>query len=873
MPCGFGDRCMYRHYKTRRTANSAAPAVQERPDAAASSLTSYSSGPAGSSASPNIAADPAQPTPGTYVCCFWLEGKCQHAKQHRDGQKLYLHKDLPGMPCEFGDECPHLHHERTAAVDASTRTLAEQLPQGGIDTEPALDIFVCCLWLRGKCIHKKQHRLGKHLYLHEDVPGMPCGFRQECKYLHHKSRLPEAASEPKTADVDVQLQTGMLVFVQNPHALWGIACNVSASPVNVRWGRKASETGRFTVEELRVPDYSDLGVGKKLAVWSEGKEYDCTVLDISHDSHTNPVLVHYNGYSPDCDEWVGADRMRSKFVKLVQPKLPVISSGHSCEAKAAHQLQPGMVVWFAGRDSEIGGMVLEVSAEVGQAVAPVSVRWGRDPSETGRFTVEELLVPDYSDLGVGKKLAVWSEGKEYDCTVLDISHDSHTNPVLVHYNGYSPDCDEWVGADRMRSKFVKLVQPKLPVISSGHSCEAKAAHQLQPGMVVWFAGRDSEIGGMVLEVSAEVGQAAAPVSVRWGRDPSETGRFTVEELRVPDYSDLGVGKKLAVWSEGKEYDCTVLDISHDSHTNPVLVHYNGYSPDCDEWVGADRMRSKFVKLVQPKSPLLSAELGAAVEPDMKPLCQPAKTREARQNSDTRELPSLPDGACDEQASEPMPWHEPESEDDEDAVTCLELAINAVARVSYGQVLQPAQKRILEEALCPAAASSLVRNVLAMHGWLEKSFSSVPDVQKLYEHLLKTRSDLFEDATGSSCCGDDVSNAEISEGLADEAASSCAMQAENFDELLARQSSDIHELTGTLICGTFRCVAGSSEGKLKHCGEVLVERGPGPLIGCKVRIPPGKNRGHAWDCDRCYVRILVAGISVAILLAPKYAYHR
>ncbi|CAE7686922.1 2E4.130, partial [Symbiodinium sp. CCMP2456] len=72
-------------------------------------------------------------------------------------------------------------------------------------------------------------------------------------------------------------------------------------------------------------------------------------------------------------------------------------------------------------------------------------------------------------------------------------------------------------------------------------------------------------------------------------------------------------------------------------------------------------------------------------------------------------------------------------------------------------------------------------------------------------------------------------------------------------------ASLEALMGVLVYGTFRCVSGISDGQQKRCGEVLIERGPECLHRCKVHILVGKNRGQAWDFDRCHVRILYARV--------------
>eukprot|EP00929_Paragymnodinium_shiwhaense_P114693 TRINITY_DN83161_c0_g1_i1.p1 TRINITY_DN83161_c0_g1~~TRINITY_DN83161_c0_g1_i1.p1 ORF type:complete len:309 (+),score=85.31 TRINITY_DN83161_c0_g1_i1:50-976(+) len=64
-------------------------------------------------------------------------------------------------------------------------------------------------------------------------------------------------------------------------------------------------------------DYSGLEVGTKLRASVDGTFYAAEVVAVSTAAKRAkaPVKVHFSGYTDDYDEWVGADRLRSKALK------------------------------------------------------------------------------------------------------------------------------------------------------------------------------------------------------------------------------------------------------------------------------------------------------------------------------------------------------------------------------------------------------------------------------------------------------------------------------------------------------------------------------------------------------------------------------
>ena len=735
--------------------------------------------------------------------------------------------------------------------------------------------FVCCMWLAGKCWKKGEHSLGKRLYLHEDVPGMACAFGNSCRYLHYKSRAttPSRDSEGGSSSVQVLngqsssdtghecphplvLQVGMTVFVKGPKFECGEVKEIShdlhraAAPIKVCYGVLSQNTAWFTVDSLQVPDYSSLSRGMRVNVLCEDVSFLCEIMQISDEvsrAHA-PVQVSYNGYASTDDEWVGADRLRSKFLRFVEPHFP------------SQLLEPRL-------SSESRGST-DDSVAASRENTFVCCMW-----LAGKCWKK-------GEHSLGKRLYLHEDVPGIPCGFGD-------RCTYLHYQTRAVRNGDAKGG----SSSVQVLNGQSSS-DTGHECPHPLV--LQVGMMVSFSAGTKYECAKVIEISHECCRAAAPIKVCYGVLSQKTAWFAVDRLQVPDYySSLSPGMRVNVVCHDISYVCKIMEISREVSraSAPVRVSYQGHTSADDEWVGADRLRAKALKYVQPQFPAkLQVQAQPAVQSRGSEQCDFTLSRKNVLSSDTSmDACKLPSNAYpahlghtqtthqvyssaekavapNPEPRGPLPWHAAEVETDEDAII-LDRAIDAVSKALKQEGLHDPWQRLLEQALCPIAASSLVGCVLAHYGWTGDRFSPAPELQKLYNHLAKTRSDLFED--GYSCEGVDNDSdtellAEASEvflEVENDAASSCAMQADSLDEMMDRQQNTINKLTGTLICGTFRCVAASSEGKLKHCGEVIVERGPAPLLGCKVRIPAGKSRGNAWDCDCCYVRILVAAVSV------------
>ena len=90
--------------------------------------------------------------------------------------------------------------------------------------------------------------------------------------------------------------------------------------------RALPSTSWYLLDKLQVPDFSKIEPGLQVSVktGATGTSFACIVVQVSKAKARAqaPVNVHYKGYSTDDDEWVGADRLQSRQLRFLQPKLP-----------------------------------------------------------------------------------------------------------------------------------------------------------------------------------------------------------------------------------------------------------------------------------------------------------------------------------------------------------------------------------------------------------------------------------------------------------------------------------------------------------------------------------------------------------------------
>ena len=422
------------------------------------------------------------------------------------------------------------------------------------------------------------------------------------------SMIARAARKQKSSmEGSTELEEGMVVCVtgNGPEMRGGEIlefCRVQG--VRVRYTTRGPagqcHTEWLRLDRLKVPDYSGIKPGAQLTVREadSGKQFVCKVLQVSEekDRAWAPVLVHYTGRSAR-DEWVGADRFQSKLLKLHAPTLP------NEKAKRGHpenQEQRGLAV-------PLGGQSLEQDASM-------IARAAKPPSRSSQATRGSDGF-DIDDKGL-KPLPLTDglvDGPEHESQHFLVSDSAESKVV----------CCRWLAGKCWRQGHhflgTKLhLHEAIPGLKCGFGTSCACKHmrkgttsiarggELKEGMVVCVTGNGPEMRcGEVLEFSRVQG-----VKVRYTtRGPAgqcHTEWLRLDRLKVPDYSGIKPGAQLTVREadSGKQFVCKVLQVSEekDRAWAPVLVHYNGRAATDDEWVGADRFRSKLLKLHEPRLP-------------------------------------------------------------------------------------------------------------------------------------------------------------------------------------------------------------------------------------------------------------------------------
>ena len=598
---------------------------------------------------------------------------------------------------------------------------------------------ICCMWLVGRCPHESWHSSDKTIYLHEDVPGLQCGFGTSCRYKHYECRT----AAPCSSLMDnVELQLGMTLCV-NSGGCWmcGEVLEVSAASdmqsVRMCYGAGDPEDWRqvdwFSLSSLSVPDFSGIEEGMQGSVidTSSKRHFNCTVVKVSQDkdkAHA-PVHVHYDGYSSNYDEWVGADRFLSKCLRFRQPKLPA----GGIKAQLSKRPEPSQSA------SASFSPCWDTSAFSNDA-EQAETTWSPDASE---------VRPDYTFV-----CCMWLAGK---CR-QEGQHFGGKN-LYLHEDVPGLQCGF------LTSCHYKHYESRAPNSSTTEYVE------LELGMVVRVSSRGHWMCGEIANISSFSERDLAPVKVRFREGEPHALRqvdwLSLSSLSVPDFSGIEEGMQGSVidTSSKRHFNCTVVKVSQDkdkAHA-PVHVHYDGYSSNYDEWVGADRFLSKCLRFRQPKLPAggIKAQLSKRPEPlqssdctaassSIQPksctisvtsgLAQPARGHELSAAVDSDRAPhpvngrslasmdllqldladEFPDDSlgtsCLPESKDlclcPLPWHELSTDADAHA---FDLALFATEEASQRSERKEEWRRGLEEALA-AEDNEALQCVLEQHGW-------------------------------------------------------------------------------------------------------------------------------------------------------------
>lgn len=294
-----------------------------------------------------------------------------------------------------------------------------------------------------------------------------------------------------------------------------------------------------------IPVGNDVFIQSPSGTWR-----GCLVL--RHDSFSRKLLVHYNSFSSEHDEWI-PNGSRRIFPYPVDSMVLVESpAGRLCTCKVL-------------RLSSHGGMLVHYLGSVTED------EWIDYGSPRIGPNLEEVY-PTGSRISILSPKLAWR-----NCTVR--SHDLSRRCLLVHYHGFDKVCDEWIGYGSVRIspnvEDAPLVGTTVTVRSSAglwHRCTVVQHHDKQHQFLVHyddFPYKEDE----------------------WIECGSDRLAPTLEELRP-------VGCKVSVRSPSDHWrTCEVL--RHDAPRSRLFIKYDGFSSRFNEWVEYESKRLEPRKLPYP----------------------------------------------------------------------------------------------------------------------------------------------------------------------------------------------------------------------------------------------------------------------------------
>ena len=710
--------------------------------------------------------------------------------------------------------------------------------------------------------------MGERQFLHEDVPGMMCGFGLNCRDAHF-ARLGMSSDTSRSGiwqDAACPAESDKCIATSSDRG-----SSLSQPESTLQWRPKAA--GEPHAEDPTTPEREDCFVHRTQRPDPQQKIEFAQDPSLEDADLAGATICCY-WLEKRCDYATTHRRGKRTFLHKDVPKL-LCSYGTSCRfqhnvsrldskeggallpSPQVHlQIESGMLVCINSNREVRYAEVLEIASPV-EKLNPVHVRFLLEDANASVSSewlrMQQLLIPDYSGLERGMHVQVAVGSKLFLATIVQNSQDISRRraPICIHQKGRPREDTEWVGAERLRSKALKFVPPgPLPEASHAKAPEPDPAPSPLADQLLCNEQRPPKAAAEPHDDNPTTSEREDCLVHRTQRpDPQQKIQIAQAEAKSIDVEPLPCDLLQA--SLGQSFICCqwLCGRCHESGShvrgNRKFLHEKVAGMQCGYGLHC-RYRHNQIRVL----PRLEEEDMNSPMPDLLPKASHAKAPE-------------PDPAPSPLA-DPLPWNEPETSEDEDALQCLEAAVHAAecALTACKSASSTEWLPQLEEVLRRSRGCGKLRSLLAMHGWTGGRFDNQPDLHCLLEGLIKMRQDMYEVSSDSSHCHSDAPRPKPSERLND-IASSCALSPESLEMQLSRQSNELGELAGTLVCGTFRCVAANADAP-KQCGEVIVERGPKPLVGSKVRILSNKNRGHARDCDRCYVRILLVRCSAAVL---------
>ena len=659
---------------------------------------------------------------------------------------------------------------------------------------------VCCMWLQNRCWKRHSHWLGKHFYLHEDVPGMQCGFGHACHYRHYESRMAVTEGMLVLAGVSWNKCFAEVIEVEEKRS----------DPVKVRYIHSSKNDEWLDLGSLKVPVYSGLEEGMQVTVDFHGERILCTVQQVKKDTRKAPVHVVGTGRQREKEDWVGADRLQSTALTYVAPAL--------CVSRKDNQpLDSACVPNEASLNQEADEH--HESTECGQQATLYNAA----------TFVESAAADTEMEAGSGEPTEGWGAKTAVCCMWLQ-------NRCWKRHS-------HWLGKHFYLHEDVPGMQ-----CGFGHACHYRhyeSRMAVTEGMLVLAGVSWNKCFAEVIEVEEK---RSDPVKVRYIHSSKNDEWLDLGSLKVPVYSGLEEGMQVTVDFHGERILCTVQQVKKDTRKAPVHVVGTGRQREKEDWVGADRLQSTALTYVAPalcvsrkdNQPLDSLPVQKPTDacvpneatinhtadelPHEEGLSRECRVNETdcKQSTSALYLQEVPRLVVEDTDGHVLPWTAEESSDDEchDGADHLLFAEHAVELLRLGNEPSSNAAGKLQEA----SKSDLVRQILEEHSWTGGNFAQAPNTNVLLAQLKDARSKL-DDCISISSQGSEPGALEDLNGFDGYSVCTEKKDESDWENQLQNQSDDLRQLTGTLIYGTFRCVSSGSDKGSGNCGEVLIERGP------------------------------------------------
>ena len=600
----------------------------------------------------------------------------------------------------------------------------------------AKETQVCCRWLVGRCRWNQSHWVNQYYHLHEDVPGMQCGFGYACRYKHYEYRMAVTEGMLVRAEVSWSKCFAEVIEVDEKRS----------NPVKVSYIHSGKNDEWLDLASLKVPVYSRLEEGMQVTVDFHGERILCTVQQVKKDTCKAPVHVVGTGRQYGKEDWVGADRLQSTALTYVAPALCISRKGNQhLDSLPVQKPTDPCVPNEASLNQAADEFPHEegLSKKCGQQ--GTSIAWKAVGTCKAATSVESAAAVTEMEAGWVEPTEGWGAKTAVCCLWLE-------NKC---WNRHS----HWSGTHWYLHEDVPGMQ-----CGFGYACRYKHYEYrmaVTEGMLVRAEVSWSKCFAEVIEVDEK---RSNPVKVSYIHSGKNDEWLDLASLKVPVYSRLEEGMQVTVDFHGERILCTVQQVKKDTCKAPVHVVGTGRQYGKEDWVGADRLQSTALTYVAPALCISrkdnqhldslpvqkptdacvpnEASLNQAADefPHEEGLSKECRVNESdrTQNTSALCLQELPRHVEDTNGHV-LPWTAEESSDDEchDGADHLLFAEHAVELLRLGN--QPSSNAA--DKLQEASQSDLVRQILEEHSWTGGNFAQAPNTNVLLAQLKEARSKL------------------------------------------------------------------------------------------------------------------------------------